>query len=76
MGSARDCAVVLIQISINTNILIYISMARPKEDLPPFERTSITLPKGTLERAKKVGINVSAISAMAVIKAVNLLEGK
>jgi len=51
-------------------------MARPKENLPPFERTSITLPRGTLERARKVGINVSAISSMAVIKAVHLLEGK
>lgn len=49
-------------------------MARSKENLPLFERTSITLPKGTLERAKKVGINVSAICAMAVIKAVNTLE--
>lgn len=51
-------------------------MARPKENLPPFERTSITLPEGTLKRAKDVGLNVSAISAMAVIRAVNLLEGK
>jgi post-segregation antitoxin (ccd killing protein) len=47
-----------------------------KENSPEFERTSITLPRGTLERARKVGINVSAISALAVIKAVNLLEGK
>jgi len=51
-------------------------MGRPKENLPVFERTSITLPEGTLERAKKVGINVSAVSSMAVLKAVNLLEGK
>jgi post-segregation antitoxin (ccd killing protein) len=49
-------------------------MARPKEHLPKFERTSITLPEGTLKRAKNVGINVSAICSMAVIKAVNLLE--
>ena len=61
---------------INTYIPIYISMGRPKENLPVFERTSITLPEGTLERAKKVGINVSAVSSMAVLKAVNLLEGK
>jgi post-segregation antitoxin (ccd killing protein) len=46
-----------------------------KDNSPEFERTSITLPRGTLERARKVGINVSAISAMAVIKAVHLLEG-
>jgi len=51
-------------------------MARPKENLPPFERTSITLPLGTLERARKVGLNVSAVCSMAVIKAVHLLEGK
>jgi post-segregation antitoxin (ccd killing protein) len=61
---------------INRYTAIYISMARPKENLPPFERTSITLPTGTLERAKKVGINVSATASMAVIKAVQLLEGK
>jgi len=51
-------------------------MRRTKENPPKFERTSITLPEGTLERAKKVGINVSATASMAVIKAVQLLEGK
>jgi post-segregation antitoxin (ccd killing protein) len=49
-------------------------MARIKENLPKFERTSITLPEGTLKRAKDVGINVSAISSMAVLRAVILLE--
>lgn len=39
-----------------------------------FERTSVSFPKGTLDKAKKVGINVSAISSMAVIKAIQLLE--
>lgn len=49
-------------------------MARPKENLPPFERTSITLPEGTLKKAKSVGINVSAICSMAILKAVKCLE--
>lgn len=49
-------------------------MGRPSENLPKFERTSITLPVGTLDKAKKVGLNVSAYCSIAIQKAVAQLE--
>jgi len=49
-------------------------MGRPSENLPKFERTSITLPRGTLERAKKVGLNVSAFCSISIQKAVKQME--
>lgn len=41
---------------------------------PEFERTSITLPKGTLEKARNAGLNVSSTAAKAVIEAVKKLS--
>jgi len=49
-------------------------MGRLKENLPKFERTSITLPRGTLDKAKKVGLNVSAYCSIAIQKAIAQLE--
>jgi post-segregation antitoxin (ccd killing protein) len=39
-----------------------------------YEKTTITVPVGLLERARKVGINVSATSAAAIEKSVIALE--
>jgi post-segregation antitoxin (ccd killing protein) len=41
-----------------------------------YERTCISLPKGTMERAKKAGVNVSGTCAKAVISAIELLDPK
>jgi len=42
-------------------------------EFPKWERTSITLPRGTLEAARKAGVNVSAISSMALQRAIKAL---
>ena len=40
---------------------------------PQYERTSITLPKGTMEKAAEVGINVSGTCRKAILAAIEVL---
>jgi post-segregation antitoxin (ccd killing protein) len=41
-----------------------------------YERTSITLPRGTMKRAEQAGINVSGISRKSILAAIEALTVK